>query len=205
MRLSSGRDDLELVGAPIGRLYTWWRGDPLPGLPRVPGLVIEPATDLAALAAVAGHSPAVLQTRMAEGHTPYLAWLDGTPVASGWLATREAAIGELGLAFALPPGNRYLWDFVTLPPWRGRGIYPRILQDMLRRETSAQRFWVGHDLDNVASARGILKAGFVAVGEVGRQRGGGLGLVPRGQVERGAAAAALLGIPILQRTDTRSG
>lgn len=197
MPVTDDRVDLQPVGAPIGRLYTWWRGDPLPDLPPVPGLVIEPATDLAALAAVAERSPAVLRARMDEGHTPYLAWLDGTPVASGWSATREAAIGELGLVFALPRGNRYLWDFVTLPPWRGRGIYPRILQNILWREKAAERFWVGHDLENVASARGILKAGFYTVGEVTRLRNAGLGFVPRGLIERGPVAAALLGIPIL--------
>lgn len=203
MLFNEERDELQLVGTPLGRLYTWWRGDPLPDLPPVPGLVIEPATDLVALAAVTDQSPAVLRARMEEGHTPYLAWLDGTPVASGWSATREAAIGELGLVFALPPGNRYLWDFVTLPPWRGRGIYPRILQDILPREAAAERVWVGHDLDNVASARGILKSGFATVGEVGRLRSGGLGFVPRGLIERGPVAAALLGIPMLQPADTR--
>lgn len=190
------------VGEPIGLFYAWWRGDPLPDLAPLPGLTIEPADDpdaLSALANVAELEPGAIRERMERGHRPYLARLRGEAVACGWSATREASIGELGLAFTMPPGNRYLWDFVTLPPRRGRGIYPRLLQAILRRDREAERFWIGHDLGNVASASGILKAGFVTVGEAYWLESGGVGLVPRGAVERAPTAAALLGIPCLER------
>jgi GNAT superfamily N-acetyltransferase len=36
-------------------------------------------------------------------------------------------LASLGAAFALPERERYLWNFVTLPAHRGRGIYPRLL------------------------------------------------------------------------------
>ncbi len=62
---------------------------------------------------------------------------------------------------ALTPSDRALWDFVTFEAWRGRGIYPLLLQAILRTEQSeAERFWIGHRADNDASKRGILKAGF---------------------------------------------
>jgi GNAT superfamily N-acetyltransferase len=103
------------------------------------------------------------------------------------------------VAFEVPPGNRYLMDFYTLPAWRGRGIYPRLLQAILARESAeAKRFWILHHRGNVASARGIEKAGFGRVAEIHFVAGGGLGLVALGPGERSGSGARLLGLPIAQ-------
>lgn len=187
-----------LPGEPAGPLYTWWRGDPLVGLPALPGLAIELAHELDLLAEVSGLSPSEIQARVDASHRPYLARLDETPVAYGWMATRSASIGALGISFRVPPGNRYLWDFVTLPGWRGKGIYPRLLQAILRREGEADRFWIGHDAPNVASARGILRAGFTRVGEIYWLPNGSLAMAAVGSLERARAGAALLGIRLLE-------
>jgi hypothetical protein len=56
-----------------------------------------------------------VRTRLAEGHRPYFAFLVDNPVSYGWVATRAASVGELDLSFTLPPAERYLWDFATLP------------------------------------------------------------------------------------------
>jgi len=187
----------ELIGPPVGSFYAWWRGDPLVPLPPLPGLTIEVASDPAALVGPEGPGPAEVEARFAAGHRAYLARLDGEPAAYGWVATIQAEVGELGLSFKLPPANRYLWDFYTRPPWRGLGIYPRLLQAILGREADAERFWVGHDTPNIPSRRGILKAGFQEVGRVYRTAGGGLVLVGVGSIERATAAARLLGIRLL--------
>ena len=92
------------------------------------------------------------------------------PVGWGWVAAREAEIPELGITFALLPGDRYLWDFTTLPAWRGHDVYPALLQAILVAE-EATRFWIGHDRDNAASARGMAKAGFREVGTAHRRAG----------------------------------
>jgi len=187
-----------LPGEPAGPLYTWWRDDPLVELPALPGLAIELARELDLLAELSGLPVGEVQARVDAGHRPYLARLDGVPVAYGWVATRRASIGALGISFSVPPGNRYLWDFVTLPRWRGRGIYPRLLQAILRREVEADRFWIGHDVPNVASARGILKAGFTRVGEIYWLPDGSLAMAAVSSLERARAGAALLGIRLLQ-------
>jgi len=191
------RIGLQPVGPAIGSFYTWWRGDPLVLLPPLSGLTIGTASDPRVLAVLTGLTPAQVEGRFAAGHRVYVGWMDGRPVAYGWVATAEAEIGELGLAFKLPPANRYLWDFFTLPPWRGLGIYPRLLQTVLQREEDAERFWVGHDAPNLPSRRGILKAGFKEVGRVHRTAAGDLLLVPTGPPERALAAARLLGIRLL--------
>jgi hypothetical protein len=179
----------------VGRFYGWWRGDSLPALPSIAGLTIDPARHQRLVADLMQTPPAALQTRMQQGNQPWLARIAGEPVGWGWVASAHVAIGEINLSFNLPPGNRYLWDFVTLPPWRGRGIYSRMLQAILSRE-AAERFWVGHDQFNVASARGIVKAGFISVGTVYRLPNRALTLVPTRPMERAEAAAALLNISV---------
>lgn len=49
----------------------------------------------------------------------------------------------------------------------GRGIYPRLLQHIVRLEgAEAERFWIIHAPENRASGSGIRKAGFTTSGEI---------------------------------------
>jgi len=189
---------------PVGRFHAWWRGDTLPALPPVPGLSIAATADTRLLSELSGTDQRELDARMACGHTPWSARIDGEPVGWGWCATREVSIGELGIAVPLPPGNRYLWDFFTVPTWRGRGVYPWLLQTIIEHEPEAARFWVGHDLGNLASARGITKAGFHEVGLLYHRQDGGFELVPSGPLERAAAASDLFAVPIAGHLPARS-
>lgn len=190
--------DKHVVGDYAGPLYTWWRGDPLPGMPPLPGFTTGSCQDIERLATVTGLPEDEIQHRLAEGHRPYLAQLGSVPVACGWVATAHASIGALGLTFSIPSGNRYLWDFVTFPEWRGRGMYPRLLQAIMSVEREATRFWIGHDAGNTPSARGIAKAGFVVVGEIFWRPDRSLVMVPVGDLERAQAGASLLRIPLLE-------
>lgn len=136
--------------------------------------------------------------RRRSGHQAYVARLNAAPVAYGWSATREATFGPQRTTFSIPDGNQYLWAFVTLPTWRGRGLYPRLLQAIIAEERrEAGRFWILHRWDNAASARGIEKAGFQAVAQIQALPDAGFGLVPLSISERARAGAALLGLPIL--------
>jgi GNAT superfamily N-acetyltransferase len=171
----------------------------------LPGLSVEIAGDYQLMAQMAGLNLAEVVGRVRGGHRPYLARLGGAPVAYGWSALSSASIGELGLEFAIPAGNRYLWDFATLPAWRGRGIYPRLLQAILAHEAlEAERFWIGHVRGNEASRRGIAKAGFAEVGATSQRLGRQLGFVASGPFERAQACAALLGLGASRSTFVRS-
>jgi hypothetical protein len=185
------------TGDPVGLFHAWWRGDPLPTLLPLVGLSIAQTDDVGLIADLIRIDPSPLRLRREAGHRPWLARLAGEPIGCGWVATGEAGIGELGLRFALPPDDRYLWDFFTLPAWRCRGVYTRLLRAIIASEL-ADRFWVGHDLGNVASERGIVRAGFRAVGAVHRSVGGELCLVPNGPEDRAAVASALFGVPLAQ-------
>jgi GNAT superfamily N-acetyltransferase len=179
----------------MGLMHTWWRGDPLPPLPPIAGLTIAPTDDLPLLTDLGGVSEHQIRDRFATGHHVWIARMDGEPAGYGWVATREAAIERLGLILTLGSGERFFWDFVTLPEWRGRGIYPRILQRMIASDSEASRIWIGHDIPNVASRRGIVKAGFQFCGTLVTSPETGYRFVPSGSsVERSIAAANLLGV-----------
>jgi GNAT superfamily N-acetyltransferase len=182
---------------------TWWRGDHLPALTLVEGFFAAPTEDAALLARLANLEMAEVQRRLGEGHRSYVAWLDKQPVAYGWVATQTAHVGELDLMITLPERDRYLWDFATLPDWRGRGIYPRLLQAILTTEQRhAERFWIIAAPENRASSAGIRKAGFTSIAHLSFQRSGQPGLIPMASGDHVAAAAMLLQVPI-QYADPR--
>lgn len=187
-----------MPGAPfelVGRFYAWWRGDPLPPLSPVPDVAMSPSSDEALVATVTGIEIEAVRERMDLGHRPWLARIGNEPAGWGWVASREAGIAELDIAITLPPGERYLWDFVTVPARRGRGLYSALLRTILTHE-GAERYWIGHDEGNTPSARGVAKAGFREVGAVLRTEDGQMTFVPKSPTDRAEAAAALLGLPV---------
>ena len=177
-------------------LWTWWTGDALPALAAHDGFGADSAGDAAALAALTNLTPGEVVNRLEAGNRCYVARMGGEAVGYGWIADAGAAIGELGLAFRLEADDRYLWDFVTLPAWRGRGLYPRLLQAILRTERDG-RFWIINAPENVASARGIARAGFADVGTLAFTRGGGVAIAATTADDRAAAGAAVLGVPLV--------
>ena len=175
----------------------WWRGDPAAGMAHLTGFAAEPASDYVLVARMAQLDRGEVLARVRGGHRPYIARLGGVPVAYGWAAARRASIGELGLDFAIPAGNCYLWDFATLPAWRGLGIYPRLLQAILAREAAeADRFWIGHVRENSASGHGILKAGFRVAGATVCWDGRATTFAATGPNARARACAGLLGLGV---------
>lgn len=176
-------------------LMTWWRGDVLPALPALPGFAARRSSDAEQIAALNQISAGAAAARLDAGHHAYLAALDGRPVGYGWAATSAASIGEVGLAFGLPSDERYLWDFATLPAYRGRGLYPRLLQAILRAE-AATRAWILHAPENGPSGAGIARAGFRPVGRLGFRADGSVALGAIRDDARAWWGAALLGVPL---------
>lgn len=186
-------------GEEAGLLWTWWQGDRLPVLSPLLDFAVEVASDQRLLASLMEAAPEVVAERLQAGHRPYLARLGTIPAAFGWSASGRAGFGGGLVTFQLPEKNRYLYDFVTLPTWRGLGIYPRLLQSIVRKESGTdERFWIIHQSSNTASERGIEKAGFYLVSRVHFLTTGGLALVAvPGMNERARAGAAVLSLPLL--------
>jgi ribosomal protein S18 acetylase RimI-like enzyme len=167
---------------------------PSPALAPLPGLTVAREHDAARMAALQGRSESEIARRFALGHRAYVAHHDGEPAAWGWVATRSAEIGELGAAFDVPGGERYLWNFVTRPSHRGLGIYPRLLDAIVHAESrEATRFWVAYAPENHASGAGIRKAGFVTVAELSFDAEGRAALHAM-RPDGGRAASRVLGL-----------
>lgn len=167
----------------------------MPEPPRLPGFAATRTDNSRLLNQLSGLDVSELGDRIRSGNVPYVAFLKDELVAYGWSAWRRAAIGELEIEFEIPAGNRYLWDFVTLPAQRGKGIYTRLLQEIVTVESAlAGRFWIGHDLENRASGKGLTKAGFQVAGEVWMCAHQPI-FVGRSRLDRAEAGASLLQIP----------
>ena len=154
-------------------LYTFSTQDQLPTLKPIAGLHIEESTDLTLLSQMGETTEADVLKRLANDHLAFVAFVHGEPAAFGWMARGKARIGELNHELVLPLRNRYLWNFRTLAVFRGRGIYPALLQFMLQYEgEKASRFWIIHAPENKASLNGIQKAGFRYTGKLYARRDG---------------------------------
>ncbi|MGD9933053.1 MAG: GNAT family N-acetyltransferase [Dehalococcoidia bacterium] len=180
-------------------LATWWYEDGQPEMDLPAGMAVDSPDGDCVIAALAGLPHEEVARRCAEGHRPYIIRVDGEPAGYGWVAASTCEIGELGLCFYLPAGNRYLWDFATLPAFRGRGIYPALLSEIVRRECPpATRLWIIHAPENLPSGVGINRAGFQPVAELSFDTAGGPALAPASDTGRASAAAELLGLPLVQ-------
>lgn len=179
---------------------TFWIEDTFTPILSLPGFTAAPALDWDELAEINRLSHAEAINRQNNGHRPYVARIYGQPVAYGWLATQKVSIGELEVNVELPPDDRYLWDFATLPDWQGRGLYPRLLQSILDQEIqNAKRFWIIHAPENLPSGAGMSKAGFEFVGQLSFTLDGKVGLAPYSDsTERARIGADLLQVPLIE-------
>lgn len=179
-------------------LGTWWKGDPLPDLPALPAFSVRPSADRQLIARLTALSEQEISARFQTGNYAYLAFLNETPVAYGWVATREGGVLEIQLHFNLSSRDRYLWDFQTLPEWRGRGVYPHFLQTIIRQEMQlADRFWIFYEPGNKSAARSISKAGFGFFGDFSITEGRVTGIILFEDSERARTGAQLLNLPVV--------
>lgn len=157
------------------------------------GLEVRRETDPIAMARLQAKTREEMAHRFTNGHRAYIAWRKGEPAAWGWVATRSAEIGEMNTTFAVPKGERYLWNFVTVRSHRGRGIYPRLLDAIVRTESAeAETFWIAYAPENHASGSGIRKAGFRKVADLSFDARGYPVVKP--SAREGAVAARMTGL-----------
>lgn len=107
---------------------------------------------------------------LARGDEGYYVYLDGVVVHRTWCVRGPGTVrlwhsyGHL----ALGPGDACIHYCATAPAARGRGLYPQVIahvaEDALARGASRVLIWA--ERENVASQRGIERAGFVPEKEV---------------------------------------
>lgn len=156
------------------RTGTIWMLDLSEGMPtHVPRIHAEfrrVAPDLVpALNTIRGRDASVeFSERFETGRQCYGAWVGDRLTAFGWVSFKDEGIGELNLRIKLLPGEAYVWDCETAPDFRRKGLYSALLVYILNelRAKNISRAWIGADLDNIASQKGIARAGFRHVADL---------------------------------------
>jgi hypothetical protein len=148
-------------------IYSLKPTESLPALKANYHLVMCESDDINLLATLNKISKDEVMRRLANDNHAYIAFYKSQPAAFGWSASGKAFIGELNHELVLPLGYKYLWNFRTIENFRGLGIYPQLLQHIVRSQRHTTLcFWILHSPENTASRKGILKAGFQFIGEV---------------------------------------
>jgi Acetyltransferase (GNAT) family len=126
----------------------------------------ESTSPLAAI--TSGSTRDEIQQRFETGRRCYAAYVGNQLAAYGWVSFDEEYLGELNLRIRLLQGEAYIWDCYTLPPFRKNHLYSALLDYMIRQLQADLlcRVWIGANLDNIASQRGIACAGFRPVADM---------------------------------------
>jgi hypothetical protein len=129
---------------------------------------IGPESIPALVSDMQGNTPAGMLGRFETGRRCYAGWVDGKIVVNGWVSFEEEFIGELRLRLKLLPGEAYIWDCATAPAFREKHLYSALLVYILGELGADQycRAWIGANHENIASQRGIERAGFHRVAAV---------------------------------------
>ncbi len=106
--------------------------------------------------------------RFEAGRRCYAGWVGERLAVYGWVSFGEEYVGELSLYLNLTPCEAYIWDCVTVPAFRQKYLYSALLGYILEQLRSEPlcRAWIGADLDNQPSQRGIDRAGFQRIADL---------------------------------------
>jgi ribosomal protein S18 acetylase RimI-like enzyme len=111
-----------------------------------------------------GHIPDrhVFQARLERGEQFWTAQRQGKILAYCWVTRGPVEIGEVNRIISPRGDEVYLYDALTFPEYRGHNLYPALLQRILEhsRQQGLRRALIFVLSDNVASIRGVQKAGF---------------------------------------------
>jgi CelD/BcsL family acetyltransferase involved in cellulose biosynthesis/GNAT superfamily N-acetyltransferase len=104
-------------------------------------------------------------SRIVSGSHVYTYVADGRLVHFGWLnpVQKKSFITEVGCEYEYPPNTAVMWDFYTLPSYRGKGLYNRSLRRILADVAAIPRIdfvYIAVLAENWPSRNTIEKVGF---------------------------------------------
>ena len=105
----------------------------------------------------------LFQSRFERGEYIWTAHSDADKIVSYcWVTRKPVEIGEIGCAINPRDDEIYLYDAFTFAEYRGQNLYPAVMHRILAhsREAGLRRALIFVMSDNVASIRGVRKAGF---------------------------------------------
>lgn len=83
--------------------------------------------------------------RLAHGSRCFVVWMGDSVGGYGWLSVGPEWIGETQLVITPRPGEGYIWNCVTMPEHRQKGIFRSLLIGILEvaRNEGLKRLWIG--------------------------------------------------------------
>jgi GNAT superfamily N-acetyltransferase len=86
----------------------------------------------------------LVATRLARGCRCFAAWRAEAITAYAWLTAGREWIGEVGLEINPGPGEAYIWNCVTLPPYRRQGVFSDLLAQVceVAEGEGFRRLWI---------------------------------------------------------------
>ncbi len=81
----------------------------------------------------------------------------------GWLTKESIFINEIGKEYKIPHNSILIFDVITLESERGKGFYPLMLNHICKwsAANNFNRCIIYTEKENIASIKGIIKAGFI--------------------------------------------
>ena len=144
---------------------------PFPVMPALPATFRRVGLDaigqLAQVMCMEDSTP--IARRFERGKRCYAGFHGDEIVTYGWVTFDEEGIGELGLTARMRAGECYIWDCATPPTYRGKRLYPALLAYILANLAAEgiSRAWLGTDVDNIPSQKGVVRVGFQPILDVG--------------------------------------
>jgi GNAT superfamily N-acetyltransferase len=118
--------------------------------------------DTKTLAWMMGVERGEVEQRFTASSRCFVARVAGALAGYGWVSHGTERIGELERSLRMKPGEAYIWDCMTLPPYRGQGVYTALLRAIIAtlRDEGGGRLWIGASLTNRPSLKAFARAGF---------------------------------------------
>jgi RimJ/RimL family protein N-acetyltransferase len=128
-------------------------------------IVTLDASELGQLATIGPCELDEYRERLARSDACYAASVAGELAHSAWVQRAgEHSIDHAGLVVPIRAGELWIYNCRTANVHRGKGIYPQVLRRIVDDHFVAgyTRAWIYTSDDNVASQKGIVRAGFTA-------------------------------------------
>lgn len=92
-----------------------------------------------------GRDGDLVGARLARGCRCFVIRQGGELAAYGWLSAGREWIGELDLEITPGPAEAYVWNCVTMPAFRRKGMFKALLAGInaLARREGLKRMWIG--------------------------------------------------------------
>lgn len=107
-----------------------------------------------------GEEGDLVAMRMARGCRCFVVWIDGGVGGYGWLSADREWVGELQLEIKPRAREGYIWNCVTIPEHRRKGVFKSLVTGIsgAGHRSGLRRMWIGTVA--IPAERALSPAGF---------------------------------------------